>query len=604
MQFKKYMARIPIVPDDFENQNVHKNHELVMDFTQDDLYVKKDDGYVNITGKIKEDIKQIADGSAVIHLVTEKTLPQIEDRRENHWYYVITRSGNKESGEQVSVNNYIYYGLIDEYNTSKNYLLIGQNMTDGEDTIQFDIVEGYSPCLYIPVIYNATFINHETEEIIDFYVKDRVYALDTFSGTYNSYDVYVLDLTDPGQYLVDIQLTGINSFFIYFDVNVSGIQGLVLPETMTVENNQSIGYIPDPSDEDPRYDFVGWSLSKYDQNMIIDTQTYIPEENMTLYAWYNFNENVDDIPYYGDQTSAREISFTYDPDIIVISWGQFIVIDIFPSNLYKNPGDPIGQLDNPVFHVVDENNETIQDHSIEFFGWCSDINDPNTVITSNDIVDDNMILYAIFRDTTLSYDEEIYVGFDPTMNQPVENLRVQVSTPSAFYKSPGSQIGPLPYPYVINVINLQTLQVVTNHNIHFVGWCTDLNNEQGSMVLDTDILTQDLVLHPVFAERNDEEKEITLTIYLHPEMTQEYLNNYGIIIDNEFPITIVTLEKLTVGEIIQNYIQYHRPENPVETTISVLLSTNGESTGYSWWLNDYYALIDDMILYVIFDHWD
>ena len=37
MQFKKYMARIPIIPDDFENQNVHKNHELVMDFTQDDI---------------------------------------------------------------------------------------------------------------------------------------------------------------------------------------------------------------------------------------------------------------------------------------------------------------------------------------------------------------------------------------------------------------------------------------------------------------------------------------------------------------------------------------------------------------------------------------
>ena len=36
----KYVARIPVVPDDFENQNSHKDHELVMDFEQDEAYIK------------------------------------------------------------------------------------------------------------------------------------------------------------------------------------------------------------------------------------------------------------------------------------------------------------------------------------------------------------------------------------------------------------------------------------------------------------------------------------------------------------------------------------------------------------------------------------
>ena len=36
---KKYMARVPIIPDDFENKDEHKNHELVMDFIENDIYV-------------------------------------------------------------------------------------------------------------------------------------------------------------------------------------------------------------------------------------------------------------------------------------------------------------------------------------------------------------------------------------------------------------------------------------------------------------------------------------------------------------------------------------------------------------------------------------
>ena len=52
----KYVARVPIVPDDLANTNEHVDHELVMDFPNDDLYVKYGNAYSNITGKIKERI--------------------------------------------------------------------------------------------------------------------------------------------------------------------------------------------------------------------------------------------------------------------------------------------------------------------------------------------------------------------------------------------------------------------------------------------------------------------------------------------------------------------------------------------------------------------
>ena len=35
---KKYMARVPIIPDDFANKDEHKDHELVMDFESNDIY--------------------------------------------------------------------------------------------------------------------------------------------------------------------------------------------------------------------------------------------------------------------------------------------------------------------------------------------------------------------------------------------------------------------------------------------------------------------------------------------------------------------------------------------------------------------------------------
>ena len=61
----KYIARIPIVLDEFKNKNNHQNHELVVDIDNEDLYIKNGNGYINITGKIREQIKEIQDGSSV-----------------------------------------------------------------------------------------------------------------------------------------------------------------------------------------------------------------------------------------------------------------------------------------------------------------------------------------------------------------------------------------------------------------------------------------------------------------------------------------------------------------------------------------------------------
>lgn len=296
MEFKKYMARIPIVPDDFENKNAHKLNELVMDFEQNDLYIKKENGYINLTGEIKNEIKQIEDGTSVIHIVTEATLPNIQDREENHWYYIITKASSQDTGSQDSTINYIYYGLINIYDVNKNYLLIAQNVTSGPDTVRFNILDGYKPCFYIPVVYNASFTNHDTGELIDYTIVDRLYAINTMTGTYNAYDVYILDLEIPNEYFVDLNLIGTSDFYVYLQSNTLNIEGLVLPDTIVVHDGNFIGAIPDPTWEDPRYIFHGWSNSQFAET-IINPLSYKPEENMTLYAWFTYDDNEDHIPY-------------------------------------------------------------------------------------------------------------------------------------------------------------------------------------------------------------------------------------------------------------------------------------------------------------------
>ena len=301
MADKKYIARIPIVPDDFVNQDTHKDRELVMDFEKSDIYVKKGDGYVNITGKIKDDIKQIKDGSAVINVVTEQSLPPVKERPENAWYFVVT-SATTESGDVVSTSSYIYFGLIDTYHTNKSYLLIAQNVMEGSGSVNMEILDGYGPCFYIPVNYSASFTNHDTGETIPFTIEDRLYAMNSLTGSFTAYDVYTLELYDPGTYTIDLDLTGSDKFTISFDTNEPSIEGLVLPESIKVNDEYCIGEIPDPTWDDPRFIFKGWSTSKISES-IINTLTYKPEDNMTLFAWFDYDDDPTSIAYYATYVS-------------------------------------------------------------------------------------------------------------------------------------------------------------------------------------------------------------------------------------------------------------------------------------------------------------
>ena len=298
----KYVARIPVVPDDFENHNDHKDHELVMDFEHEDIYVKNGEGYTNITGKIKEDIKQISDGSAVIHIVTEQSLPPIKDRSENHWYWTIT-SAQDAGGGSVATSSYIYYGLISSYSRDRNYLLISQNVMSESDIIPFTILEGYSPCLYIPINFGASFKNYATGETIPYTIEDRVYAMNPAAGSYSAYDVYCLELYEPGNYQVQVVLTGGDMFLIQMDTNERTIYELVLPDSMEVRDGDSIGVIPDPTWNDPRYLFRGWSTSVL-APVIIDPTTYKPESPMTLYAWFDYESDPSLLTYYSNYNST------------------------------------------------------------------------------------------------------------------------------------------------------------------------------------------------------------------------------------------------------------------------------------------------------------
>lgn len=299
---KKYVARVPIVPDDMENKDEHVEKELVMDFKENDLYVKLGDAYANITGKIKEEVKQIHDGSAVIHVVTEQTLPPVKERSENNWYYVITKA-EESGGGYIATTSYIYYGLIKTYDTSKNYLLIAQNMTTGNDIVAITILEGYCPCFYVPVNYGANFKNHKTGENIKATVEDRVYTLNPTLGSYVAYDVYSLELYEAGDYEIEIDLSGSTDFVISFDSNQPSITGLKLPENIHVHDGDCIGEIPEPTWDDARYEFIGWSVSKI-ADTIIDPKSYKPTEDMTLFAWFKYNDNADMLEVYATCVSS------------------------------------------------------------------------------------------------------------------------------------------------------------------------------------------------------------------------------------------------------------------------------------------------------------
>ena len=298
----KLMARIPIIPEDFANKEQHKLNELVMDYDTNDLYAKTEDGYVNITGNIKEEIKNIQDGSMVVHLVTEDSLPPSKERPSNHWYFVITNAVTS-SGATVNDSTYIYYGLINSYSKNKNYILVAQNMIDGADTVKVVVEENYNPVFYVPITIGVEFMNADTNEAMTYSVQDRIYALNSKGGTFIAYDVYTIDVAGPGTYNIAVSTTGNDYFTITFESNIS-ITGFVAPKEIHIHDGDTVGdLLPiEPDKDDARYIFKGWSTDK--KSAVIIDKTYKPESTMVLYAWYEYNDDPTMLTYYSTYVSS------------------------------------------------------------------------------------------------------------------------------------------------------------------------------------------------------------------------------------------------------------------------------------------------------------
>ena len=297
----KPLARIPIIPDSFAEKDRHKNHELVMDFGNNDLYVKNNDGYVNITGMIKDSLQNVKFGSSVIHVVTEDSLPPIKDRQQNHWYWIINSATKVDDGSQIIKDNYIYFGLVNgTYDRLKNYLLISQNvLASNTENIPFNIPnETYLPIFYVPVTLTPTFKRASNNSILQYTIVDRLYALNVGNGTYISYDVYILKIPNnsPGVLNINVTVDGSSTFAIEFLSADDTVPGLQLPGIMHIADGHLLGTLPRPTWTDGRYVFKGWSLKKGTLDPV--DSGYVPTKNTQLFAWFIFDSSRTRLAYH------------------------------------------------------------------------------------------------------------------------------------------------------------------------------------------------------------------------------------------------------------------------------------------------------------------
>ena len=346
---ERLMARVPIIPDDFENKQEHKEHELVMDFENNDLYVKKNGEYINITGQIKDSIKEIQDGSMVVHIVTEDTLPPVKERPTNHWYYIITKAEAFGTGEDTIIDTYIYYGVVDDsYSTDKSYILIAQQVFSGEQaSVKMQVATGYTACFYVPITMTPRFTDASTGEQFTYDITDRLYALNTSTGSYVAYDVYMLHVNKTGEIQVNVDISGGDYFTISFESNMENIEGLKLPDPVEVKDGDPIGSIPDPTWSEPRYIFIGWSSNRIINNPI-DPTTYKPEKDMTLFAFFEYDSSANTLEYYATYKSnsgndIATMSIDKESNTLNISTGK--VLGTFCSTSKKDVVVPAKKFD-------------------------------------------------------------------------------------------------------------------------------------------------------------------------------------------------------------------------------------------------------------------
>lgn len=309
----KLTARVPIVCADFEQKEMHKDHELVMDYVNQDIYLHESDRYINITGRLKDQIQEIQDGSMVVHIVTENSLPPIKDRPENHWYYVVTKAQDLQSGQEINTESYIYYGVVDqEFFNTKNYILIAQNMIAEPQSVHLSVNKGYKACFYVPTAYNPNFYDNNTGEVIPFDLVDRLYVVDNNMNSIVAVDVYLSQEEELGDIDIMVDYQGDMYYQITLEANESGIEGLVMPDSpISVKAGGPIGSIEDPQWTELRYIFKGWSLNKlvYDS---VNLATYIPEKNMKLYAFFEYVSDESSLAYsVTNVSSTTSESSTY-----------------------------------------------------------------------------------------------------------------------------------------------------------------------------------------------------------------------------------------------------------------------------------------------------
>lgn len=308
----KPMARVPIVPSSYQNKGDHKLHELVMDYESNDLYVKDENGYINITGRIRDNIQEAIDSGVSIEIVTEDTIPSIDSRKKNTWYLVITDSELDDNlGTALVVDNYVYYGLIDDdYNSSRNYSLLSQNMIPSvfgkAEKLKILLSEGYNPCFYVPTNMRIS-CKYESNKAIEMNTMDVIYIFSPQYGTYRSYNMITpvdpeYNITNSKKYFeFSITVDGANTNDVSFEAINDDI-GFKPIAPLSIEIGKLIPNLPTPVWEDRRYKFKGWSLKRtvFDQ---IDITEYKVVKPITLYAWFDYDAQ-------GNRSTVNVISET------------------------------------------------------------------------------------------------------------------------------------------------------------------------------------------------------------------------------------------------------------------------------------------------------
>lgn len=330
-------ARIPIIPDLKKNTHRHMNNELVFDPDTDDLYIKKDNEYINITGSIRENIHNIQDGSSVIHICTEDTLPDVSQRLPNHWYFVVLRSSilsNKE--ENIDNSNYVYYGIINFEKLKSTDLLISQNMISTSGEINLSIPDGFNACLYVPVDTKVKVKKNGSQ--VPFTEFDNIYIV-TLDNKLLRYNVYINDSL-RGDNILSVELNDKELYTLSFNSNIDNLD-VVLPEKIKIPANTPIGEVVNPKlkniSDNGVYQFLGWSNSKNTFNQIKNISGFTISQDTTIYAYY---------------TKIIKPTATYNINIIseksntniariekVVNVGDTIdIVDILPNGYQLKPG--------------------------------------------------------------------------------------------------------------------------------------------------------------------------------------------------------------------------------------------------------------------------